>query len=146
MRWKTVLNWKLMCAFIFRTLSPIISWHEMIRTWQKMLEVSKSTSHRRLWKTVFYTVYLAMLSHYLKSHPHLYSHLYDLQLAQEQQSLLCKSYCKHVIHIWPILHCFRILKSGEVKLWEQRKFLYSSKSCWVLLWVLSKVVGGGKAV
>lgn len=66
MRWKTVLNRNVMCTFIFKTIAFIISWQKIRRTWQKMLKVSKSTIYWFIWKTFFYTDYLAKLSHHNK--------------------------------------------------------------------------------
>lgn len=128
MRWKTVLNRNVMCTFIFKTIAFIISWQKIRRTWQKMLKVSKSTIYWFIWKTFFYTDYLAKLSHHNKK-------------TNSISVAMVSSHFKRFIHICPICSHPVILvvemKTVEVTLYEIKGSFFTVKSSKseLLLWV-----------
>lgn len=97
-----------------------------------MLKVSKSTIYLFLWKTFFYTDYLAKLSHHNKK-------------TNSISVAMVSSHFKRFIPICPICSHPVILvvemKTVEVTLYEIKGSFFTVKSSKseLLLWVLSKV-------
>lgn len=139
MRWKTVLNRNVMCTFIFKTIAFIISWQKIRRTWQKCWKSANLLSTDSFGKH-FFTLTILQSFHII------------IRKTNSISVAMVSSHFKRFIRICPICSHPVILvvemKTVEVTLYEIKGSFFTVKSSKseLLLWVLSKVVGGGKVV